>query len=252
MKLLKTVSVISAAILFVAPMTGISAFAQTEPIEVTSIFEQFNPNDVNGDVTLNIPDNTSVTVKIKAKTPEGDYDYYSGTYSSSQSNDFIFPIEGYDDRTYSVEFMVKDEVLDAVSDAYSEDISIPEGDKTLSTKTVYTYVISVDDKDSEVPYDVSKEETVVDDVKYISRSVKFYVKSYVLGDVNDDGSINAVDASLVLTEYATTSTGAAGSFSANQKKAADVNKNGSVDAVDASKILSYYADESTGKTPSWD
>ncbi len=67
-----------------------------------------------------------------------------------------------------------------------------------------------------------------------------------LGDVDKNGAINAVDASYVLTEYASTSTNHAPSFTAEQTAAADVNKDGSVNAVDASYILSYYAYTSTG------
>ncbi|MBO7364439.1 MAG: leucine-rich repeat domain-containing protein, partial [Lachnospiraceae bacterium] len=67
-----------------------------------------------------------------------------------------------------------------------------------------------------------------------------------LGDVNSDGLIDAVDASMVLSEYAKVSSNINGSFSDNQKKAADVDANSFIDAVDASKILSYYAYVSSG------
>ena len=66
------------------------------------------------------------------------------------------------------------------------------------------------------------------------------------GDVNIDGEVNAVDASLVLREYALLSGETqSGSFTDAQKKAADIDENGFVDAVDASRILSYYAYIST-------
>lgn len=71
---------------------------------------------------------------------------------------------------------------------------------------------------------------------------------YMLGDVNDDGTINAVDASMVLSEYARKATGQTLTFSEIQKKAADVNDDSDVNAVDASKILSYYAYKATGGT----
>lgn len=61
------------------------------------------------------------------------------------------------------------------------------------------------------------------------------------GDVNGDGSITAVDASLILTEYAVTSAGKNGTLTDTQKKIADVNMDGKADAVDASAMLSYYA-----------
>ena len=61
------------------------------------------------------------------------------------------------------------------------------------------------------------------------------------GDVNGDGLVTAVDASIILTEYAAVSAGAEHSFTQAQAIAADVNKDGAANAVDASVILSYYA-----------
>ena len=70
---------------------------------------------------------------------------------------------------------------------------------------------------------------------------------YNLGDVNNDGFVNAVDASSVLEYYALVSAAQTGTFSAVQKIAADVNNDSFIDAVDASKILFYYAYLSTAK-----
>ena len=70
---------------------------------------------------------------------------------------------------------------------------------------------------------------------------------YSLGDVNNDGQINAVDASTVLSYYAMISTNKDGGFDDKQKGTADVNKDGLINAVDASCILSYYAYTSTTK-----
>ena len=74
----------------------------------------------------------------------------------------------------------------------------------------------------------------------------------MLGDVNEDGSVDSSDASLVLAEYAKIQTGGAGEFTKTQLEAADVNKDDVVDSSDASKILAYYAMISTGKKPTWD
>ena len=76
--------------------------------------------------------------------------------------------------------------------------------------------------------------------------------TYMLGDVNADGSVDSSDASRVLVEYAKIQTGGAGEFTDIQYKAADVNKDNVVDSSDASKILAYYAMVSTGKKPTWD
>lgn len=72
-----------------------------------------------------------------------------------------------------------------------------------------------------------------------------YPDEYDLGDVNNDGKINAVDASSVLSYYAMTSTNQDADYSEEQKLAADVNTDGHINAVDASYILSYYAYIST-------
>ena len=65
-------------------------------------------------------------------------------------------------------------------------------------------------------------------------------ETYELGDVNNDGYVNAVDASIVLSAYAKYQTGEE-PLTPLQFKAADVNEDGNVDSLDASKILSYYS-----------
>ena len=68
-----------------------------------------------------------------------------------------------------------------------------------------------------------------------------------LGDVNFDGNVNAIDASIVLAYYAEISTGKEGSISPEQISAANIDGNSKIDAVDASNILAYYAYASTTK-----
>lgn len=69
-----------------------------------------------------------------------------------------------------------------------------------------------------------------------------------LGDINSDGLVDAVDASLILAEYARLSTGSDYSFSENQIAVADANSDGLIDAVDATSVLVYYSYVSTGGT----
>lgn len=73
-------------------------------------------------------------------------------------------------------------------------------------------------------------------------------ETFSLGDVNQSGMTDAVDATMVLMEYASLSTGGAGSFTETQKNLADVNFDGITDAVDATGILQYYSYVSTGGT----
>ena len=69
-------------------------------------------------------------------------------------------------------------------------------------------------------------------------------KTVSLGDPNGDGAINAVDASIMLSNYARYAT-SADKPTAEELAAGDVDKNGAVNAVDASNVLSFYAYQST-------
>lgn len=69
-----------------------------------------------------------------------------------------------------------------------------------------------------------------------------------LADVNGDGVINPIDATIVLREYANTSTGGNSDLSAEQFAAADVNKDGKLNPIDSTIILQYYSYKSTGGT----
>lgn len=68
---------------------------------------------------------------------------------------------------------------------------------------------------------------------------------FSFGDVNNDGQIDAMDATAVLSYYSLVSTGQKGDFDKYQKLAADVNSDRSIDATDATSILAYYAYVST-------
>lgn len=93
----------------------------------------------------------------------------------------------------------------------------------------------------------SKPEYAPDSEKYklICNELRVNVSDRLLGDVNDDGKINAVDASTILTAYANTSTSKPSGLSEEAMAAADVDGNSAVNAVDASNVLSFYAYQST-------
>ena len=67
------------------------------------------------------------------------------------------------------------------------------------------------------------------------------------GDLNKDGSIDALDASLILSAYAVGAiNNGDNGLSYSDILIADVNNDGNVDALDASLILGYYAYIATG------
>uniref|UniRef100_UPI00037668F6 dockerin type I domain-containing protein n=1 Tax=Ruminococcus flavefaciens TaxID=1265 RepID=UPI00037668F6 len=89
--------------------------------------------------------------------------------------------------------------------------------------------------------------TVTDTNETTTTTIPITPTDYTLGDVNNDGQINAVDASSVLAYYARISTNQEGGYTEEQMLAADVNHDGMINAVDASNILAYYAYASTTK-----
>lgn len=69
----------------------------------------------------------------------------------------------------------------------------------------------------------------------------------MIGDVNNDFLLNSSDASSILADYASVSSGNDSSFSHSQTVCADINRDGIVDSSDSSAILSKYAEISSGK-----
>ena len=92
-------------------------------------------------------------------------------------------------------------------------------------------------------YENSAVQTFAETYGYKFRNIEDDTK---LGDINEDGFIDAIDATDILIEYATLSTSGISTFSDRQKISADINSDGEINAVDSSYILSYYAYLSTG------
>ncbi|MDE6796621.1 MAG: hypothetical protein K2J36_01210, partial [Ruminococcus sp.] len=83
-----------------------------------------------------------------------------------------------------------------------------------------------------------------DDSNFASEC-KFITVGERKGDINDDGLIDAVDATLVQEHYASMSTEKIGTIKEDKLSCADYNGDGLIDAVDATAILMYYAEMST-------
>lgn len=79
-----------------------------------------------------------------------------------------------------------------------------------------------------------------------TRNLTIIVGNAALGDVDSDGSVNAIDASLILTAFANTATSKPTGLTELQSYCADVDANTAIDAIDASEVLGYYAYTATG------
>lgn len=71
------------------------------------------------------------------------------------------------------------------------------------------------------------------------------------GDINNDGTTDGVDSSLLLTYYVNVSTGGGTSYSDDELLRADVDRNGIADNVDSSYILRYYTMIATNQHVTW-
>ncbi|MCR5707251.1 MAG: hypothetical protein K6G82_03170 [Ruminococcus sp.] len=70
---------------------------------------------------------------------------------------------------------------------------------------------------------------------------------YVFPDVNGDGKVNAIDASMILAAYSAISTGQDPGLTEEQLDACDANRDGRIDARDASLVLEFYSLVSVGR-----
>lgn len=80
---------------------------------------------------------------------------------------------------------------------------------------------------------------------YICEWDNYNVKMEFFGNINGDGEIDAIDASAILTAYASKAVGKGYGLTKEQQRMADVNHDGVIDAMDASVVLAYYADNAT-------
>lgn len=241
-RIISTVTAVSAAM---ALLSSYTAFADSTAIKPA--YPLFNKNDVNGCVTVNIPDKASAKIKITFDSPEGKAEnYYS--FSSANGGSFSFDIEGHDNtdddyRNYSLSVILTGGAYDEESEEYTDTFTVPDVNDNPDSFFKCTYNFSIDDKYTGKSWDETKKDG--------QKNIAVHLDAFLLGDVDGDGKISAADATDVLQEYSALSTGKDSSFSSKKKKAADVNKDGSIDASDATSILAYYSALSTNGTPTW-
>ena len=74
-----------------------------------------------------------------------------------------------------------------------------------------------------------------------SEGLRINASDRLLGDVDNNDSIDAVDASKILSAYAQMATDQPSGFTPEQEAAADIDGNREITSVDASGVLAYYA-----------
>lgn len=125
-------------------------------------------------------------------------------------------------------------------------IDDPDMDETQSfDRTQFDVTLNCDDTLQEDTLDLLNQET---NDRIIQKGAVYTMarRNIVMGDIEKDGAVNAVDATFVLQCAAETGAGGVSSFTSLQALEADVNKNGACDAEDAVIILQYSAESASG------
>ncbi len=236
-------STAAAAALVIAAVPQLSAFAVSyENGRMTPVYNEFNENDVNGTVIISVPDNAKAMVFIGFTSPEVDNEpYYSAELSGGET--YFFDIEGIDNsagdyRFYNLTVELTGGKYNITSEKFTEEFEIPDGNDNPDSYRNLTYNFTIDDIYSPTDMDIV---SVSGDEKNIVSHLDYLLQ----GDVNNDGFISPLDASLTLREYANLSTAGVLIFNSRQNFTADVDMNSQIDPADASRILSYYAALST-------
>lgn len=235
------------------PTTTTTTATTTSPADnvviVKPVCEHIIKSDINGELHISVPKDATAKVDVVYESPEYDkHEYYNTTLNGGMT--YSLAIEGRDTteddyRNYTVSVSLTGGKYNMTSDVYSDKFNILDKNDNPDSYRIIKYNFTVDDKISKESFTVTKNEEN-------EKDIVVHLNSVMLGDVNEDSTIDSIDATAILVEYANTSTGNKPTFTSSQVVAADVNKDGFVNSTDASKILAYYAESATGGKPSWD
>lgn len=249
MKFSKTAAFLTASFMAAAPVSTI--WAAEENAGQTPVYEDFNPNDVNGRVIIDLPEGVTAHVDITFSSPEGKaLPYYSSDIDGA-GEAASFDIEGHDNtdddfRIYDLSITLTGGEY-GISCTVSDSFTIYDPNDNPKSFTERQYNFAVDDEIATDPVELTNEVNfggVAGDYTCIKEYTLHL--SVMPGDVDGDGIITGSDATVVLAEYTRLSSEQEGSFTSYQFAAADVDNDGIITGSDATTILRWYTDLSSG------
>lgn len=185
-----------------------------------------------------------ITVEKYGKTAYADFNESENSVLSKQFDDLNILSVVY--STYTSADPMK--LTGATSDAYpiacfnaalAKDATLGSYDINIINREEFSSTVSpryIDNPEIIGSVDMSK----------TSKNLRVNVSDRQLGDVNNNGFIDAVDASAILKEYATLSAKKDSTMTKEQTATSDINGDKIIDAVDASGVLAFYASVSSG------
>lgn len=234
---------------------------QFKNTESKTLYSNLSDQKLRVRIVSLFPDETTVVLKVKSDVLDSDY---SKEVTISEMEKIVeIPVKeaqtlGAHDITYTLELANGETITEngTVTVKAPDTVTLNVGDSEEIPSEFVTSCISSDDSVLEIKNNsvIAKSVgtaylTVLsadDDLYYKQVTVVDSTSVYKLGDTNEDGKIDAKDASFVLGVYAILSTGGKSNLTAEQEAAADVNGDKKIDSKDASAILSYYSYTSTG------
>ena len=252
MKLNKATALFTVAIMAAMPFS--TALAAGETDKQTPVYEEsFNPNNVNGTVIIELPENVTAHVEITFDSPEGKALSYYDSYIENKGS---FDIEGRDTsdddyRIYNLTIALSDGENGRTAEV-TDTFTVPDPNDHPDTFTTFEYKFTVDNTFSAETAELTNEENLGGVSGGYIRSKEYALHFGVLmGDVDGDGIITGSDATMTLREYTLLSSDLDGEFNDYQNTVADVNNDGIINGTDATMILRYYTILSSNGTPSW-
>lgn len=259
MKSIRTAAFFIAAIMTSLP-AGTVSYAE-DSVSQSPVYTDFNKNDVNGRVIIELPDDVTAHVEITFDSPEGKgLPYYSSDITGSAESG-IFDIEGrdktdYDYRTYNLSISFEGGQYGRTGEI-TDTFTVYDPNDNPDSFTNFEYVFTADNAFAAKPAELT-EDTYFDEVggNYVSHKEYTLHLGLMMGDVTCDGIISGSDATMVLVEYTllSSSDNPNLTFSTYQNHAADVTLDGIITGSDATKILQYYTMISSNPdvVPDWD
>ena len=130
---------------------------------------------------------------------------------------------------------------------FAEPAFIPEDEVILTQVPAGTYTLTYENlpEGYEAPKTTTLTVTDSQEVQYLQLMLE---KAALLGDVDENGTVNAADAALLLKAASLAGSGGASGLNADQEQSSDVNGDGVYNASDAALILQYAAYAGSGGT----
>lgn len=243
-------SAISLAVIltFMTAPVNMTSYA-ADAVKQVPVYQEFDENEVNGAVIVNVPEASIADVLITFTSPEVTNEIYYDSHLQGGKS-YSFDIEGRDNteldyRNYKFSVVIRGGDYGISSEPIIDEITVPDVNDNPDSYVEYIYNFTIDGEKSDNEWDIVSH-------KGTEKNIAVHLNNITLGDIDGDGIVNASDASAVLREYSVVLTGGESDFNSRQKLQADVNHDGSIDSKDASRILAYYSVNSTGGNASWD